>query len=123
EAAGLQYLNARYYDQRLGMLLQPDWWEVTEPGVGTNRYSCAFNDPVNGRDPGGNAMPPPPDDQRDDRETSAGSTSSGPTSRPNNGGSISVDNHETASCGPPRRGGTRGSNGGRPTVGVSSNGP
>ncbi|WP_284164318.1 RHS repeat-associated core domain-containing protein [Frigidibacter sp. SD6-1] len=26
--AGLQYLNARYYDPRLGMFLQPDWWEV-----------------------------------------------------------------------------------------------
>src|SRR5690606_17905780 len=42
EAAGLQYRNARYYDPRLGMFLQPDWWEVTEPGVGTNRYSYAF---------------------------------------------------------------------------------
>ena len=53
EAAGLQYLNARYYDPRLGMFLQPDWWEVTKEGVGTNRYAYAFNDPVNGRDPGG----------------------------------------------------------------------
>ena len=25
--AGLQYLNARYYDPQLGMFLQPDWWE------------------------------------------------------------------------------------------------
>ncbi|MEZ5886083.1 MAG: RHS repeat-associated core domain-containing protein [Paracoccaceae bacterium] len=51
--AGLQYLNARYYDPRLGMFVQPDWWEVTIPGVGTNRYSYSFNDPVNGRDPTG----------------------------------------------------------------------
>ena len=36
--AGLQYLNARYYDPRLAMFIQPDWFEVTKPGVGTNRY-------------------------------------------------------------------------------------
>ena len=57
DGAGLQYLNARYYDPRLGMFLQPDWWEVTSPGVGTNRYSYSFNDPVNGRDPGGHCGP------------------------------------------------------------------
>ena len=54
--AGLQYLNARYYDPRLGMFVQPDWWEVTQAGVGTNRYAYAFGDPVNGRDPGGNGL-------------------------------------------------------------------
>ncbi|MDX8355867.1 RHS repeat-associated core domain-containing protein, partial [Cognatiyoonia sp. IB215182] len=53
--ASLQYLNARYYDPELGLFLQPDWFEVTEPGVGTNRYSYSFNDPVNLRDPNGNA--------------------------------------------------------------------
>jgi RHS repeat-associated protein len=53
-SAGLQYLNARYYDPELGMFIQPDWFEVTQPGVGRNRYSYSFNDPVNGRDPGGN---------------------------------------------------------------------
>jgi RHS repeat-associated protein len=52
--AGLQYLNARYYDPKLGLFLQPDWFEVTEAGVGTNRYAYAGNDPVNLRDPGGN---------------------------------------------------------------------
>lgn len=55
DASGLQYLNARYYDPRLGMFLQPDWWEVTQAGVGTNRYSYSFGDPVNGKDPGGNS--------------------------------------------------------------------
>ena len=51
--AGLLYLNARYYDPKLGLFLQPDWWEVTKPSVGTNRYAYSYNDPVNGSDPGG----------------------------------------------------------------------
>jgi RHS repeat-associated protein len=51
--AGLLYLNARYYDPKLGMFLQPDWWEVTKTGVGTNRYGYSGGDPVNGSDPGG----------------------------------------------------------------------
>ena len=51
--AGLEYLNARYYDPRLGMFVQPDWWEVTEAGVGTNRYAYGFDDPVNGKDASG----------------------------------------------------------------------
>jgi RHS repeat-associated protein len=53
--AGLQFLNARYYDPKLGLFTSPDWFEVTEPGVGTNRYAYAGNDPVNASDPGGNA--------------------------------------------------------------------
>jgi RHS repeat-associated protein len=52
--AGLQYLNARYYDPELSLFLQPDWFEVTKAGVGTNRFSYSFNDPVNKFDPGGN---------------------------------------------------------------------
>lgn len=52
--AGLQYLNARYYDPKLALFIQPDWLDPTQPGVGTNRYSCSFNDPVNLMDPGGN---------------------------------------------------------------------
>jgi len=55
--AGLQYLNARYYDPRLGLFIQPDWLDPTQPGVGTNRYSYSFNDPVNLSDPGGNFVP------------------------------------------------------------------
>ncbi len=52
--AGLQYLNARYYDPELSLFLQPDWFEVTKAGVGTNRFSYSFNDPVNKFDPSGN---------------------------------------------------------------------
>lgn len=52
--AGLQYLNARYHDPDLSLFLQPDWFEVTKDGVGTNRFSYSFNDPVNGFDPNGN---------------------------------------------------------------------
>ena len=58
--AGLQYLNARYYDPKLGMFLQPDWFEVTAAGVGTNRYAYAGGDPVNGMDPGGITGSNPP---------------------------------------------------------------
>jgi RHS repeat-associated protein len=54
--AGLQYLNARYYDPALGIFIQPDWFEVTQAGVGTNRYAYSLNDPVNARDPGGNEI-------------------------------------------------------------------
>jgi RHS repeat-associated protein len=35
-AAGVQYLNARYYDPELSLFLQPDWFEVTKAGVGTH---------------------------------------------------------------------------------------
>jgi RHS repeat-associated protein len=56
--AGLQYLNARYYDPVLGMFLQPDWFEVLRPGVGTNRFSYSHNDPVNKLDPMGNQDAP-----------------------------------------------------------------
>ncbi len=50
----LMYLNARYMDPALGMFIQPDWFEVTDAGVGTNRYAYAANDPVNRLDPNGN---------------------------------------------------------------------
>ena len=56
--AGLQYLNARYYDPKLAMFIQPDWWEVTKAGVGTNRYSYSFDDPVNKSDGTGHEVGP-----------------------------------------------------------------
>jgi RHS repeat-associated protein len=56
DTSGMLYLNARYYDPKLGLFLQPDWWEVTKPGVGTNRYGYAGDGPVNGRDPGGHSF-------------------------------------------------------------------
>ncbi len=54
--AGLQYLNARYYDPELSLFLQPDWFEVTKKGVGTNRFSYSANDPINLSDPNGNCF-------------------------------------------------------------------
>jgi len=50
---GLQYLHARYYDPALGRFLTPDSWDPDLPGVDTNRYAYAGNDPVNGADPNG----------------------------------------------------------------------
>ncbi len=52
---GLTYLHARYYDPTLARFLSPDWWDPTQPGVGTNRYSYSANDPVNQSDPNGHA--------------------------------------------------------------------
>lgn len=40
--------------QAPAMFIQPDWFETTDDGVGTNRYSYSFNDPVNLSDPSGN---------------------------------------------------------------------
>ncbi|MGH6924048.1 MAG: alpha/beta fold hydrolase [Propylenella sp.] len=50
---GLLYLNARYMDPVLGRFLSPDDWDPTQPGVGTNRYAYAENDPINKSDPNG----------------------------------------------------------------------
>jgi RHS repeat-associated protein len=50
---GLLYLNARHYDPALGRFVSPDDWDPTLPGVGTNRYAYAGNDPVNKADPNG----------------------------------------------------------------------
>ncbi|MEE1611403.1 FG-GAP-like repeat-containing protein [Microvirga sp. CF3016] len=52
---GLVYLNARYYDPALGRFLSPDSLDPTLPGVGTNRYAYSANNPVNRRDPTGQA--------------------------------------------------------------------
>ncbi|CDX21286.1 conserved hypothetical protein [Mesorhizobium plurifarium] len=50
---GLLYLNARYMDPVLGRFISPDDWNPTLPGVGTNRYAYALNDPVNKADNNG----------------------------------------------------------------------
>ncbi len=56
--ASLQYLNARTYDPDVLMFLEPDWWEVTEPGVGTNCHANAGGDPANWGGSGANLGPP-----------------------------------------------------------------
>ncbi|MER9934333.1 RHS repeat-associated core domain-containing protein [Mesorhizobium sp. M0088] len=53
---GLLYLNARYMDPVLGRFISPDDWDPTLPGVGTNRYAYAQNDPVNKSDPNGHLV-------------------------------------------------------------------
>ena len=50
---GLLYLNARYMDPAWGGFISPDYWDPTLPGVGTNRYSYAGNDPINNSDANG----------------------------------------------------------------------
>jgi RHS repeat-associated protein len=49
-------LNARMLDPLLGRFLSPDDWDPTEPGVGTNRYAYADNDPINKSDPNGHSI-------------------------------------------------------------------
>ena len=53
---GLQYLNARYYDPLLARFITPDDWDPLLPGVGTNRYAYAGNDPVNKSDANGHSV-------------------------------------------------------------------
>ena len=55
DETGLMYLNARYYDPALGHFLSPDWFPVEMPGVGPHRYHYSLFDPINLRDPNGNA--------------------------------------------------------------------
>jgi RHS repeat-associated protein len=52
---GLLYLHARYYDPKLGVFVSPDSWDPLLPGVGTNRYGYADNDPVGKADRNGHA--------------------------------------------------------------------
>jgi RHS repeat-associated protein len=77
---GLSYLNARYYDASLGRFLSPDWWEITDPAVGPNRYAYALNDPVNKSDPNGHAVSPDPCNYFCRLNAIIGSTTSGSTS-------------------------------------------
>jgi RHS repeat-associated protein len=63
---GLMYLNARYMDPEMGRFLSPDSYDPLLPGVGTNRYSYAQNDPVNRSDPGGHSYGAEDSTQRPD---------------------------------------------------------
>ena len=54
--ARLLYMGARFYDERLGLFLSPD--TVMPDPVRTqahNRYTFAFNNPINNTDPTGHA--------------------------------------------------------------------
>ena len=50
---GLTYLHARYFDPKLGLFLSPDPLDPTLPGVGLNRYSYGFGNPILGADRSG----------------------------------------------------------------------
>jgi RHS repeat-associated protein len=73
---GLMYLNARYFDPELPLFLSPDTFDPLLPGVGTNRYSYAQNDPVNKADPGGHKADY--ETPLDLRQKAAGVNTSGP---------------------------------------------
>ncbi|MBK8458225.1 MAG: RHS repeat-associated core domain-containing protein [Phyllobacteriaceae bacterium] len=60
---GLMYLNARYYDPVFGRFISPDDLDPVLPGVGTNRYAYAENDPVNKADNNGHVAKSPSKDQ------------------------------------------------------------
>lgn len=45
---------ATFATQANAIFLTPDWWDPTQPGVGTNRYAYSGNDPINRMDPSGN---------------------------------------------------------------------
>lgn len=55
----LTTLFAVFASQASAMFIQADWFDPTQPGVGTNRYAYSFNDPINKMDPGGNAVETP----------------------------------------------------------------
>jgi len=50
----LTTLFAVFASQASAMFIQPDWFDPTQPGVGTNRYAYSGNDPINRSDPNGN---------------------------------------------------------------------
>ncbi|MER8391784.1 hypothetical protein NKH10_07720 [Mesorhizobium sp. M1340] len=81
-SAHRRYLNARYMDPVLGRFISPDDWDSTLPGVGTNRYAYAQNDPVNKSDQNGHAIDPDADRY--------------PLGREAGGGTRAADNSENA---------------------------
>ena len=60
--AFLVAMIATFATQANALFLTPDWFDPTQPGVGTNRYSYSFNDPINLRDPNGNDAITPEED-------------------------------------------------------------
>ena len=50
----LTSLFAVFASQASAMFIQPDWFDPTQPGVGTNRYAYSHNDSINKIDPNGN---------------------------------------------------------------------
>jgi RHS repeat-associated protein len=53
DESGQIYLNARYFDPRIGRFTSPDPILSTRRLVGLNAYAYAFNDPINRMDPSG----------------------------------------------------------------------
>lgn len=51
----LTTLFALFASQASALFIQADWFDPTQPGVGTNRYAYSGNDPVNRFDPNGNS--------------------------------------------------------------------
>ena len=83
---GLMYLNARYYDPVLARFVTPDDWDPLLPGVGTNRYAYAGNDPVNKSDPNGHFAGPAGYDSAVDAAIEAGRGSVHDVAGPKSGG-------------------------------------
>ncbi len=74
---GLIYLNARYYDPVTARFISPDDWDPVLPGVGTNRYAYAGNDPVNKSDANGHYTDPSWGGGRDLADPTSGYTGPG----------------------------------------------
>lgn len=50
----LNILFALFASQASAMFIQPDWFDSSDPQVGTNRYAYSHNDPINLADSNGN---------------------------------------------------------------------
>lgn len=50
----LTILFAAFASQASAMFIQADWYDPSDPQVGTNRYAYSHNDPINWSDPYGN---------------------------------------------------------------------